>query len=168
MENCNVCGVEVEETVNECSCPECGESSIETETVEKGGCSCNTNKSLLEIIMSAAANLCLVMVAFFAIASLAAAGIDTASNAITGGTVSSVMPNGSLIKHATEKALIMQFFEQVGTDDDVGYPCCKKLAARDGNTGVYKGMDVHLRLSTATREETQLAESIIETGYFYQ
>ena len=103
-----------------------------------------------------------------AVTSFASAGIDTAANAITGGTVSSVMPNGSLIKHATEKALIMQFFDQVGTDDDFGYPCCKKLAARDGNTGFYKGMDVHLTLATATREETQLAEALIETGYFYQ
>lgn len=103
-----------------------------------------------------------------AVTSFAAAGVDTAANAITGGTVSSVMPNGSLIKHATEKALIMQFFDQVGTSDDFGYPCCKKLSAVSGNTGFYKGMDVHLTLATATREETQLAEALIETGYFYQ
>ena len=103
-----------------------------------------------------------------AVTSFAAAGVDTAVSAITGGTVSSVPPNGSLIKHATEKALIMQFFDQVEINDDFGYPCCKKLSAKAGNTGFYKGMDVHLRLATATREETQLAEALIETGYFYQ
>lgn len=103
-----------------------------------------------------------------AIGSFINAGITTANAITTGGTISSVSPNGSLSKHYAEKVLIMQFFDVVGQSDDMGYPCCKLMKAVTGNVGYYQGMRVALRLSNATREETQLAEALIESGYFYQ
>lgn len=104
-----------------------------------------------------------------AIGEFLSAGITAAENVITGGTVSNVGGNGSLSKHYVTKKLLTQFFSQVDVDHtNKGYPCCKLTSAKNGGYGYYQGMNVSLFLSTATREETQLAETIIESGYFYQ
>ena len=104
-----------------------------------------------------------------AIGSFLNAGITAADNVITGGTVSNVAGNGSMAKQFAPKRLVQQYFKQVQVNHaDKGYPCCKRLRAVNGNVGYYQGMDVHLRINTATREETQLAEALIESGYFYE